>query len=125
MSILNLTPAQLRKAADLKEKIEALEQELNALHGAPSPAVSAAAPAQNHAETPQAAPFARKTKFSAAGLARIAAAQRLRWARAKKGKAGAAVPAKRGPRKMGAAARARIAAAQRARWAKYHAAKGL
>jgi len=56
-------------------------------------------------------------KISAAGRARIAAAQRARWAKMK-GKSG--MPKKR---TMSAAARKRIAAAQRARWAKVKAVK--
>ena len=62
-------------------------------------------------------------RLSAAARARIAAAQRARWAkvRASKntGRNGAAAP----KRTMSAAARKRIAAAQRARWAKVRAAK--
>jgi hypothetical protein len=112
MSLINLTPAQLRHAADLKEKIESLQHELSHLHGSDG-AVSAAAPAKHG-----------KRKISAAGIARIRAAQKLRWAKVK----GASAPAakktgKRGPRKMSAAARAKIAAAQKARWAKVRAAK--
>ena len=54
--------------------------------------------------------------LSAAARARIAAAQRARWAgiRAKKGKSG---PGQAGKRVMSASARRKIAAAQRARWA--------
>ena len=114
MSINNLTPAQLRHAADLKEKIEALEQELRLMNGTPTPvvaAVAAAAPAKRG-----------RKKISAAGLARMRAAQQARWAKVR-GAAPAAKPAKRGPKKMGPAARARIAAAQRARWAAFRAAK--
>jgi hypothetical protein len=51
-------------------------------------------------------------KISAAGRARIAAAQRARWA---KQKARSGTPKKR---TMSVAARKKIAAAQRARWAK-------
>lgn len=111
MSLINLTPAQLRHAADIKEKIEALQDELDRLHGTPGAAASTGAPG--------------KRKISAAGIARIRAAQKLRWAKAK-GAAGAASekPGKRGPRKMSPAARARIAAAARARWAKVRAEKG-
>ena len=115
MSLINLTPAQLRHAADLKEKIESLQHELSRLHGSNDGAVSAAA-----------APGRRgKRKISAAGIARIRAAQKLRWSKVK----GASAPAakktgKRGPRKMSASARAKIAAAQKARWAKVRAAKG-
>ena len=107
MSLINLTPAQLRHAADLKEKIEALQQQLSHLQG----------------DSAAAAPDGRaKRKISAAGIARIRAAQKLRWAKAK-GKTAAAKPGKRGPRKMSASARAKIAAAQKKRWAAFHAAK--
>jgi len=61
--------------------------------------------------------------ISAAGKARIAAAQRARWARvkAKSGKPNViTIPKKR---TLSAAARRKIAAAQRARWAKVKAAK--
>jgi len=57
--------------------------------------------------------------ISAAGKARIAAAQRARWAKARGTSAGSA-PKKR---TMSAAARRKIAAAQRARWAKVKAAQ--
>jgi hypothetical protein len=109
MSFINLTPAQLRHAADLKEKIEALQHELSRLQGGSTAAV--------------AAPKGKGTrKFSAAGLARIRAAQKKRWAKVHAG--AAAKPGKRGPRKMSASARARIGAAQKKRWAAFHAAKG-
>jgi hypothetical protein len=62
--------------------------------------------------------------ISAAGRARIAAAQRARWAKLKaKGNKGAAVVTMPKPRTMSAAARKKIAAAQRARWAKVRANK--
>jgi hypothetical protein len=117
MSLINLTPAQLRHAADLKEKIEALQHELSHLHGAPSAVISV------HTTAP-----ARRAKrtISAAGIARIRAAQKARWAKVK-GSAPAAKaekPAKAGRRKMSAAGRAKIAAAARARWARVRAAKG-
>jgi len=53
--------------------------------------------------------------MSAAGRVRIIAAQKARWAKAKKQ---SAKPAKKAKRKMRAAARAKIAAAAKARWAK-------
>jgi hypothetical protein len=60
-----------------------------------------------------------RRKISAAGRARIAEAQRQRWAKVKANgdptKSVAAAPKKR---TMSVAARKRIAAAQRARWAK-------
>ena len=76
MSIINLTPAQLRHAADLKEKIEHLQNELGQIQGVKAAAVS----------VPASKP-ARK-KISAAGIARIRAAQKARWAKIK----GAAKP---------------------------------
>ena len=57
-----------------------------------------------------------RRKMSAKGRARIAAAQRARWAKINGQKV---VPiAKPGKRTMSASARRKIAAAQRARWAK-------
>ena len=107
----NLTPKRLRRAADVKEKIEALQLRLSDLLGAP-----AAAPA------PAIAKATRKRKqISAAGIARIRAAQKARWAAIKKGQA----PSKAAPkpkRKVSAAGRARLSALARARWAKVKAA---
>jgi hypothetical protein len=64
-----------------------------------------------------------RSGMSAEGRARIAAAQRVRWAKVKakndKGNV-VTIPQKR---TMSAAARRKIAAAQRARWAKVKAAK--
>jgi hypothetical protein len=65
----------------------------------------------------------RKGGMSAAGRARVAAAQRARWAKIKASRAGREVPTPakapgRPKRKISAAGRARIAAAQKARWAK-------
>jgi hypothetical protein len=60
-----------------------------------------------------------RRKMSAAGRARIAEAQRQRWAKVK-GKSGKTKSATVAPKRrtMSASGRARIAAAQRARWAK-------
>jgi len=59
------------------------------------------------------------SKMSAAGRARIAAAQRARWARVK-GKTGKVVSiSSRKKRTLSPAAIARIRAAQRKRWAKW------
>ena len=62
--------------------------------------------------------------LSASARARIAAAQRARWAkvRANKGEQTKVVPI-RGKRTLSPAARKKIAAAQRARWAKVKAGK--
>ncbi len=111
-SITNMTPQQLRKAADLQEKIIALQHQLNSMLGGTVAAPAAPAVARR-----------KKGKISAAGIARIRAAQKARWAKAKRGAAKAAPAAARKPRrKMSAAAKARLAALARARWAKVKAA---
>ena len=63
-------------------------------------------------------------KLSASARARIAAAQRARWAKFRKntGTQSKVVPI-RGTRTLSAAARRKIAAAQRARWARVKAGK--
>jgi hypothetical protein len=101
--MIDLTSKQLRQAANLKEKIVALEKELNQLFG--STAKPVASPAQK-----------KRRKMSAAGKARIVAALKARWAKVKAAKSGAeAKPAKR---KMSAAAKAKSSAAMKTRWAK-------
>jgi hypothetical protein len=103
-SLHNLTVAQLRQALSIKEKIEELEVELAGVTGGE---VAAAAKPRG------------RRGMSAAGRARIAAAQKARWAKVKGAKVKAG-PKKR--RKMSAAGRARMAAAAKARWAKAKAA---
>jgi hypothetical protein len=63
--------------------------------------------------------------ISMAGRARIAAAQKARWAKLKdtSGHAKSVAPAPKKGRTMSASARKKIAAAQRARWAKVKAGK--
>ena len=98
----SLTTAQLRHAADLKEKIGALTKELSLLLGASAPA-SAKAPK-------------KKGGMSAAGRAKVAAAQKARWAKIKAAKPAVKAPAKK--RTMSAAAKAKLSAMAKARWAK-------
>jgi hypothetical protein len=109
MSLINLSIQQLRQAANLKEKIAALEKKLSQVLGSTESIVTKA---------PK-----KKGGMSIAGKARIAAAQKARWAKIKAakptGKAGK--PAKK-KRTMSAAARARISAMAKARWAKAKAA---
>jgi methionyl-tRNA synthetase len=104
MSLLltSLSPQQLRRAADLKDKIQSLENEFQRILGTSTKSITAVAPK-------------KKRKMSAAGRAKIAAAARARWAKFK-GRKAAAKPIKKARRKMSAAARAKIAAAARARW---------
>jgi hypothetical protein len=110
-TLTNLTPQQLRRAADVKERIEALEKELSQLLGAAAPAPAPVA----------AAVAPKRKKISAAGIARIRAAQKARWAAVKKGKI-SSKPARKQKRNVSPAGRARLAALARARWAKVKAA---
>ena len=104
MNITTLSPQQLRKAADIQEKIQSLQKELGQLLGG-----GVSTPAQ-----PTEAP--KKWKFSAAARARMRAAQKARWAKIK-----GTTPKKKG--KMSARGLANIRAAQKARWAKVKAGK--
>jgi hypothetical protein len=112
MDVTNLSPSQLRKAADLKERIDSLNSQLASILGGAS--------SLNPQPLP---PKAGRRQLSAAGRARIAAAARARWANVRAG-TGEGAPALKisGRRKMSAAGRAKIAAAAKARWAKAKAA---
>jgi len=105
-SIANLSAQQLRRAANIKDKIQSLENELGRILGASTKSSNAVAPK-------------KKRKMSAAGRAKIAAGQKARWAKAKGQKLKQSQPRKR---KMSAAARAKISAAAKSRWAKAKAA---
>jgi hypothetical protein len=100
-NLSSLTSAQLRRAAEIKDAMSRLDRELFSILGVRS----------------DSSPAPQKTrKMSAAAKARIAAAQKARWAKVK-GKATTKPIAKK-KRKMSAAAKAKIAAAAKARWAK-------
>ena len=103
---LNITPQQLRRAADLKERIDALQVELADLLGAPSHPEVVATPT-------------KKRRMSRAGRARIAAAARARWARLRQD--GLGHSARMPKRRMTPALRARLAAIARERWRKVRA----
>jgi hypothetical protein len=69
-------------------------------------------------------PAPRRRTMSAAGKARIAAAQRERWAKVKAAKGESVKPKSVKPkRRLSAAGRARIIAATKARWAAFRRAK--
>jgi hypothetical protein len=134
-TMINATPQQLRKAADIQEKIQSLQEELGQLLGG-----DVSTPAQPTEEP-------TKRKFSAYTRAKMRAAQQARWAKIK-GTAPAAKPVKKAgrklsakglaniragvakrmaaqgkavqksKRKMSAAGRAALSAAAKARWAK-------
>ena len=110
--VTNLSVQQLRQAADLKEKIAALESELAQLLGSTVQTAAAKAPQ-------------KKFTMSAAAKAKISAAAKLRWAKVKGAKPAAkpkASPAIKKKGGMSAAGRAKISAAAKARWAKAKAA---
>ena len=110
-SINDLSVQQLRQAANLKEQIEALEKELSQLLGSTAETVAVKIPK-------------KKGGMSAAGRAKVAAAQKARWAKIKGAKPAvtAVKPAKK-KFTLSAAAKAKISAAAKARWAKIKAAK--
>jgi hypothetical protein len=143
--MINLTPQQLRKAADIQEQIQSLQNELSEIlgGGTSTPAQTTQAP--------------KKHKVSAASKARMRAAQIARWAKIKgatpsvvpaekpkrklspqglaniragvakrlaaQGKATATKPVKKATKKISAAGLANIRAAQKARWARAKAAE--
>jgi hypothetical protein len=100
---LTLSAEQLRRAADIKDRIDELETELSALLGGTAQDTNG-----------------YKRNMSEAGRARIAAAQRARWARFNAGTNGTAAHKPR--RRMSTAAKARLAEIARARWRKAKAA---
>jgi hypothetical protein len=73
--LTGLSAKQLRRAAALREQIDRLEKQLSALLGAPTSAAPVAKPAAKP-----------KRKMSAAARAKIAAAQKRRWAKHRAGK---------------------------------------
>ena len=105
MNLFDLTPDQLKRAASIKEQIEALNKKLRAILGAPI--TSAASPKRNRA-------------MSAAVKKKIAATQKARWAnlrRAKPVTSSVKPTAKAKKKRMGPAARAKLSAKLKAYWA--------
>ena len=110
VSISELSAKQFRAAAQIKERIDTLQGQLNAILS-----FSGSVSAPPRAVTPG------RRKMSAAGRARIAAGARARWAKIKGTQNATSAPSK-GRRKMSPEAKARIAAAARLRWKKAKAA---
>jgi hypothetical protein len=75
-TLLSLTSAQLKRAAAIKDEIDGLESELATILGAST----------SGGKTPAAKLDKKKRGMSAAGRARVAAAQRARWAKIKAAK---------------------------------------
>jgi hypothetical protein len=105
--MINATPQQLRKAADIQEKIQSLQAELGELLGGVGETAPVAEPKKRAVRAGKG-----KRKMSAQGLANIRAGVRRRMMAQAKGKA----PQKR-KRKVSAAAKARLSALAKARWA--------
>jgi hypothetical protein len=105
-SLSDYSLVELRWVIALKEKIEALQGELDAITGEVAVSNSAAAPV----------PAKRKYHMSAAHkrklIKALAKARKIRWAKAK-----AAKPVKK-DRRSSPATRAKLRAAAKARWAK-------
>jgi hypothetical protein len=95
-NLLTASPADLRRAADIQERIDALQAELSQLL---------------NTETPTYQPAGRR-KMSAQGLANIRAGVKRRWSAFKK------TTGRPPRRRISAAAKERLAAIARARWRK-------
>jgi len=104
-TITSLSPKQLRRAADIQERVLSLQNELNDLLGAPAPALETKARGRK--------------RLSRQARANIRAAAKRRWAKLK-----ALAPrfARKPKRRLSAAARARLSALAKARWQKAKAA---
>ncbi len=77
-SLTTLSPAQLRKAANIQEKIQKLQKKLNQILGG-----QVSAPVES-TEAPKARRKRGRRKMSAAAKAKMARLMKARWAKAKK-----------------------------------------
>jgi len=112
-NLSHLTTGQLNRIIAIKEKIESLQSRIDTITADGDRALS---------PTTDAAPKKRRSRMSRAGRARIAAAQRARWAKVKRNGNVALGTARKKDRRSSPAVRAKLAAAARARWAKVRAA---
>ena len=108
-NLSSLSPAQLRQAADLQDKIQSLSKQLASLLGGSMTATKSTAQK-------------KRRKMSAGTKAKMAAAQKARWAKIKKAKTSAAkAQAPKAPAKkkggLTPEGKAKLAAAMKARWA--------
>ena len=122
MNVTSLSPDQLRKAADLQEAIQGLREQLSQLLGGELLApVSVAVELRE----PAAGLTKGRKKFSAETRAKMAAAQKARWA-AKTGVKVAGPSEEEAPaakkKKASPALLKALAKARKARWAKFRAA---
>ncbi|MGD1083537.1 MAG: hypothetical protein ABSA47_02160 [Verrucomicrobiota bacterium] len=111
-NLSNITTTQLNQIIAIKEQIEALQAQIESIAGG----------GDEGGDSP--VPFVvTKRRRSPAARARMAAAQRARWARIKGTGARASKPGRKGKRRLSAAGRAAIIAATKARWARVKKAK--
>jgi hypothetical protein len=105
MNLTDLSSEQLRRAAAVKDQIQTLSAEFHRILGSGDEGAS---------------PVRKRRRMSAAARAKIAAAQRARWAKHH----GVKVPktAARPRRRLSVATRKRMAELAKARWAKAKAA---
>ncbi|HXP60558.1 MAG TPA: hypothetical protein VN829_08710, partial [Dongiaceae bacterium] len=122
MDIATLTPQQLRNAADLQERVDALQNQLSELLGG-----ELAGPAQAAVEEPGRPKNGRRKKrrrLSPEGRANIIAATKARWAARRMGKKSASLApepeqwVEKPKRERSAAHRKALSEAMKARWAK-------
>lgn len=113
-ALSDLSVAQLTRALELREQIDALKTELDGV-GLLGGGV------QRPGDEISVSPKGRK-RFSAASRRKMAAAQRARWAAKRGEEAGTAEPARKKRKKMSKAAKAALSAAAKARWKKAKAA---
>ena len=142
ITIHNLTSAQLKQAADIKDQIEALNLKLNEILGDESPSHEIQAPAahapkrrgrppgkknaqmrEEKLEVASSGQPAKKRRMSAAGKAAIRAGLKARWAKFHAENSAAAKSEKPGKkRSVSAAAKAAMSRAAKLRWQKAKAA---
>ncbi|MBP8258926.1 MAG: hypothetical protein KA118_04605 [Verrucomicrobia bacterium] len=112
MNVTDLSAAQLRRAAAIKEQLEKLQKELAGILGAPAePAAAAAAPR-------------KRRRMSAAARAAMSRGAKERWAK-RKGIAQPAAEPKKKKSTVSDEAKAAMSRAAKARWAKKRAASKL
>ena len=104
MNLSDLTINQLKRAAAIKEQIEALNKELRTILG--TPAISRAAPK-------------KKRTMSASVKRKIAAAQKTRWANLRRAKSAvhSVKPAAKAKKKVSSATKAKLSAKLKSYWA--------
>jgi len=104
MNLSDLTINQLKRAAAIKEQIEALNKELHAILGASA--------------KPGAAPKKKRT-MSASVKRKITAAQKTRWANLRRAKSAvhSVKPAAKAKKKVSSATKAKLSAKLKSYWA--------